>query len=191
MIRQIGAGLPTIQLRPPSWRRLGLAAALLAGALLQTGMDGALGFAAQLPDFCLAILIVLAFSSQRLGTLAAAFLAGLVLDLLSGTVAGGQSLALMLALLPTLHIRFVLFGSLTVAMAVGAGLATIIYYLVFGLLLSRQGLDLPLASTLSATGLAVVLNLLLTVPAYWIWARFERGLARRRLPVANSARFFG
>ena len=168
------------------WTELGMAAGLVALSLVQSSWEGVLAVFGQLPDLALVLLVAWAVHSRRSAVLWAAVGAGLLADILGGTVPGGQSAALMLAVAPAVIWRMVLFGS-TLAWAVcAAAAATIIYYLVFGALLSLQGLEVAAPAAIAAGARAVLLNCLLTAAAHWagervsarIWPRAPR-LGRR------------
>lgn len=170
------------------WTELSMAAGLAALTLIQASWEGVLSVFGQLPDLALVLLVVWAVRSRRNAVLWAAIGAGLLADFLGGTVPGSQSAALMLAVAPAVTWRFVLFGS-TLAWAVCAAAAgTTIHYLVFGALLSLQGLTVAAESALAAGAYAVLLNCLLAAAAHWIsdlvigylWPRSNRLRSRRQ-----------
>ena len=170
------------------WTELSMAAGLAGLVLIQASWEGVLSVFGQLPDLALVLLVVWAVRSRRNAVLWAAIGAGLLADVLGGTVPGSQSAALMLAVAPAVTWRFVLFGS-TLAWAVCAVAAgTAIYYLVFGALLSLQGLAVAAESALAAGAYAVLLNCLLAAAAHWIsdlvigylWPRSNRLRSRRQ-----------
>ena len=171
------------------WTELSMAVALAALTVLQASWEGVLSVFGQLPDLALVLLVVWAVHSRRSLVLWAAIGAGLLADLLGGTVPGGQSAALMFAVAPAVTWRFVLFGS-TLAWAVcAAAAATTIYYLVFGALLSLQGLSVAAETALAAGAYAVLLNCLLAAAAHWtseqvsgyLWPRSSRLGERSRV----------
>ena len=170
------------------WTELSMAAGLAGLVLIQASWEGVLSVFGQLPDLALVLLVVWAVRSRRNAVLWAAIGAGLLADVLGGTVPGSQSAALMLAVAPAVTWRFVLFGS-TLAWAVCAVAAgNAIYYLVFGALLSLQGLTVAAESALAAGAYAVLLNCLLAAAAHWIsdlvigylWPRSNRLRSRRQ-----------
>ncbi len=166
------------------WRRLAMALILMAAAVLQTGLEATFTILDQVPNLVLVILVGWAVRSPSAGLIFAAFAIGIGLDLLGGTVAGGQSMALMLAILPVVQWRFVLFGSSASWLVVASAFATAIYNLVFGLLLVWQGIDLVFALAALATVTAIILNTVLAVAIFWIGGFWSSVFARRtKLPV--------
>ena len=166
------------------WRRLAMALILMAAAVLQTGLEATFTILDQVPNLVLVILVGWAVRSPSAGLIFAAFAIGIGLDLLGGTVAGGQSMALMLAILPVVQWRFVLFGSSASWLVVASAFATAIYNLVFGLLLVWQGIDLVFALAALATVTAIILNTVLAVAIFWIGGFRSSVFARRtKLPV--------
>ncbi len=159
---------------PRPWAELGMAGALVAVSLLQSSWEGALSIFGQLPDMALVLLVVWGVRSRRSGVLWAAVGAGLLADLLAGTVPGGQSMALMLAIAPAVTWRFVLFGSTLAWVVCAAVAASAVYYLVFAALLSLQGLDLDTGSTLAAGAFAVPLNCACAAVLHWFCDGFVR-----------------
>ena len=150
------------------WTELGMAISLAALCLVQASWEGVLSVFGQLPDLVLVLLVVWAVRSRRSAVLWAAVGAGLLAGLLGGTVPGGQSAALMLAVAPAVTWRVVLFSS-TLAWAVcAAAAATAIYYLVFGALLSLQGLTVAADAAIAAGAYAILLNCLLVAAAHWV-----------------------
>ncbi len=153
------------------WTELSMAAGLAAVSVIQASWEGVLSVFGQLPDLALVLLVLWAVRSRRSTVLWAAIGAGLLADVLGGTVPGGQSAALMLAVAPAVTWRFVLFGS-TLAWAVCAvAAASAIFYLVFGALLSLQGLTVAADSALAAGAYAVLLNCLLAAAVHWVGDR--------------------
>ncbi len=161
-----------------------MALILMAAAVLQTGLEATFTILDQVPNLVLVILVGWAVRSPSAGLIFAAFAIGIGLDLLGGTVAGGQSMALMLAILPVVQWRFVLFGSSASWLVVASAFATAIYNLVFGLLLVWQGIDLVFALAALATVTAIILNTVLAVAIFWIGGFWSSVFARRtKLPV--------
>lgn len=173
------------------WTELSMAAGLTALSVLQASWEGVLSVYGQLPDLALVLLVVWAVRSRRSAVLWAAIGAGLLADILGGTVPGGQSAALMLAVAPAVTWRFVLFGS-TLAWAVCAvAAATTIYYLVFGALLSLQGLTVAADTAIAAGAYAVLLNCLLAATAHWVSDRVSGYLWPRSKRLSGRSRIAG
>lgn len=170
------------------WAELSMAVGLTAVTLAQASWEGVLSVFGQLPDLALVLLVIWAVRSRRIAVLGAAFGAGLLADILGGTVPGGQSAALMLAIVPAVTWRFVLFGS-TLAWAVCAmAAATVIYYLVFGALLSLQGLAVGTGPAVAAGAFAVLLNCLLAAAVHWVGDRVSGYLWPRSLRLSERSR---
>ena len=171
------------------WTELSMAAGLAALTLIQASWEGVLSVFGQFPDLALVLLVVWAVRSRRNAVLWAAIGAGLLADVLGGTVPGSQSAALMLAVAPAVTWRFVLFGSPLAWAVCAVAAGTTIYYLVFGALLSLQGLTVAAESALATGAYAVLLNCLLAAAAHWIsdlvigylWPRSNRLRSRRQL----------
>ena len=171
------------------WTELGMAMGLAALTVIQASWEGVLSLFGQLPDLALVLLVVWAVHSRRSAVLWAAVGTGLLADILGGTVPGGQSAALMLAVAPAVAWRFVLFGSTLLWAVSAAAIATAIYYLVFGALLSLQGLAVAVESAFAAGADAVLLNCLLVAAGHWtsgriggyLWPRSHRLSGRNRV----------
>jgi rod shape-determining protein MreD len=171
------------------WTELGMAAGLTALTVLQASWEGVLSVFGQLPDLALVLLVVWAVRSRRSAVLWAAIGVGVLADVLGGTVPGGQSAALMLAVAPAVTWRIVLFGSTLVWAVCAATAATIIYYLVFGALLSLQGLTVAADSAIAIGAYAVLLNCLLAAAVHWASDRVSDYLWPRSNRLGNPSRF--
>lgn len=175
------------------WAELSMAVGLVALTVIQASWEGVLSVFGQLPDLALVLLVVWAVRSRRSAVLWAAIGTGLLADVLGGTVPGGQSAALMLAVAPAVTWRFVLFGSTLTWAVCAVAAATTIYYLVFGALLSLQGLAVAADAAFAAGAYAVLLNCLLAAAAHWIsdlvsgylWPRSNRLGERSRVGVSR------
>ena len=176
---------------PRPWTELSMAAALIAMVLLQSSWEGVLSVFGQLPDLALIALVIWGVRSRRRAVLWAAIGTGALADILAGTVPGGQSAALMLAVAPASTWRFVLFGSTLVWAVLAAAGATAIYYLVFGALLSLQGLEVAAGPALAAGATAVLLNCSITGLVHWITDRVQSYLWPRTLPVREPGNAAG
>ena len=186
----IGPALPIAGARrwraPRSWTELGMAAALVGASLLQSSWEGALSIFGQLPDLALVLLVIWGVRSRRAGVLWAAVGAGLLADILGGTVPGGQSLALMLAIAPAVTWRFVLFSSMLAWLLCATAVASATFYLLFAALLSLQGLAVDAGTVIGAGAFAILLNCLCAGILHLVGEGLERSFIwPRRLRLRN------
>ncbi|MCA9991895.1 MAG: rod shape-determining protein MreD [Ardenticatenaceae bacterium] len=111
-----------------------------------------------------------------------AFVAGLLLDLYSSSPAGATSLAMIAAVLVVTVVRRGFPTSHFFAPVLLSALATLVYLVVYLLLLRLLGVMVTV-TTLQRLLPMVVLNTFLILPVYWPLWRLERFLAPRRVEM--------
>jgi rod shape-determining protein MreD len=111
-----------------------------------------------------------------------AFIAGIFLDLFSATPMGVSSLALMVGVVAASFVLRSLPSSRFVMPVVLAAMASLIYLLLYLLLLRLTGYPVVWAVA-GRLPLVAVLNSLLVLPVYWLLYTLDRNLRRRKVEI--------